>query len=295
MSVSSNLPIPLPVTGTVNANNSSVGSTGAAAPTSATEIGIIDNGGNLQGVSATNPVPVTGTVVVNPPAVQPVSGTVTIADNSQVNMQDSVGEPLYGTNNALNVHLAGNEILNLDGPGNLGVNVQGTVPVSVTFPAVQPVSGIVSISNLPPLGPQLSGNSSSVVLAGDQKMQVNMRDAVGEDLYGTNNNLNVHLAGNEILNLDGPGNLGVNVQGTVPVLVTTPAPVNVLTSTLPTNASQETGGNLATIATQSRNNAQMIDLLSQILAVLQYQNVILTSSFGMPMDDTDSVTSTMIQ
>jgi hypothetical protein len=48
--------------------NASVGLTGAAAPTSATEIGIIV-AGNLQGVSAANPLPVSGTVTVIDPAV----------------------------------------------------------------------------------------------------------------------------------------------------------------------------------------------------------------------------------
>lgn len=47
--------------------NASVGQTGATAPTSATEIGIIDGTGKLQGVSASNPVPITGTVQVTAP------------------------------------------------------------------------------------------------------------------------------------------------------------------------------------------------------------------------------------
>lgn len=56
--------------------NASVGVTGVAAPASATEIGVIDNGGELQGASASNPVRVdpTGTTV------QPVSGTITALD-----------------------------------------------------------------------------------------------------------------------------------------------------------------------------------------------------------------------
>lgn len=55
-------------------SNPSVGLTGAAAPTSATEIGIIDGSGKLQGASSSNPVPVSGTVAVsNFPATQPVS------------------------------------------------------------------------------------------------------------------------------------------------------------------------------------------------------------------------------
>lgn len=61
-------------------SNPSVGLTGSPAPTSATEIGIIDISGNLQGASAANPVPVTfpGTIAVTQ-STSPwvVSGTVT--------------------------------------------------------------------------------------------------------------------------------------------------------------------------------------------------------------------------
>lgn len=42
----------------VTVNNPSVGTNGAAAPTSSNEIGFIDGSGNLQGVSAANPLPV---------------------------------------------------------------------------------------------------------------------------------------------------------------------------------------------------------------------------------------------
>jgi len=42
-------------------SGASEGATGATAPTSATEIGIIDDNGNLQGASSSNPVPVTVT------------------------------------------------------------------------------------------------------------------------------------------------------------------------------------------------------------------------------------------
>lgn len=81
------------VTGGGGGANASVGLTGATAPTSATEIGVIDNGGNLQGASSAHPVrvdptgttvqPVSGTVSVsNFPATQPVSGTVTVGNAS---------------------------------------------------------------------------------------------------------------------------------------------------------------------------------------------------------------------
>lgn len=52
---------PINISGSISATNPSVGTTGSVAPTSATEIGIIV-GSNLVGVSATNPIPVSGTI-----------------------------------------------------------------------------------------------------------------------------------------------------------------------------------------------------------------------------------------
>jgi hypothetical protein len=46
-------------------SNASVGATGATAPTSATEIGIVDGAGKLQNVSAITPLPATGTLTNN--------------------------------------------------------------------------------------------------------------------------------------------------------------------------------------------------------------------------------------
>jgi hypothetical protein len=108
---------PLYVTGTISASNPSVGATGVAAPTSATEIGIIV-AGDLEGVSSSNPLPVSGTVAVsNFPATQPVSGTVTAVQPTGA---------------------------------NLHVDVDNSVAVTGTFfQATQPVSGTVAVSNFP--------------------------------------------------------------------------------------------------------------------------------------------------
>lgn len=75
--------------GTITTPNASVGATGATAPTSATEVGVISNTGNLTGVSSTTPMRVdpTGTTV------QPVSGTISIAAAQKVEVYD-------GTNTA---------------------------------------------------------------------------------------------------------------------------------------------------------------------------------------------------
>lgn len=52
---------PIPISGNITASNPSVGPTGTPAPTSATEVGFINAGGNLVGVSAANPLPIAGT------------------------------------------------------------------------------------------------------------------------------------------------------------------------------------------------------------------------------------------
>jgi len=151
----------------VSGGNASVGLTGVIAPTSATEIGVIDNSGKLQGASASNPVrvdptgttvqPVSGTVAVsNFPATQPVSGTVVaeIEGHAGATLDSAAGTP-----NAQAVTVQGNAS-GVPVPVSGTVAVSGTVPVSGTvavtqasganlhvdvdnFPGTQPVSGTV--------------------------------------------------------------------------------------------------------------------------------------------------------
>lgn len=59
-------------------SNPSIGTNGSVAPTSSTEIGFIDGSGNLQGASATNPLPVTAVV---PGGVTANQGTPNTAAN----------------------------------------------------------------------------------------------------------------------------------------------------------------------------------------------------------------------
>jgi hypothetical protein len=113
------------VGGTIVATNPSVGLTGATAPTSATEMGIIV-GGDLEGISASNPVPVTGTVAIS--GTVPVSGTVAVSNFPAT-------QPVSGTVTVTQATGA-----------NLHVDVDN-------FPATQPVSGTVAVSNFPATQP----------------------------------------------------------------------------------------------------------------------------------------------
>lgn len=66
----------IPISGSVTATNPSVGTNAATAPTSATEMGIIDGTGKLQGVSSTNPLPITGSISASNPSVSTTGSAV---------------------------------------------------------------------------------------------------------------------------------------------------------------------------------------------------------------------------
>jgi hypothetical protein len=68
---------------------------------------------------------------------------------------------------------------------------------------------------------------------------------------------------------------------------------------LPANAAQETGGNLASILSQdtlivsnTRNDAQIVDLLQQILAQARYRTQLLASTMNVPGESPDVIEST---
>src|SRR6202162_5393194 len=190
------------VAGGGGASNASVGPTGVPAPTSATEIGIIV-GGNLVGVSAANPLPITGTISASNPSVgltgaaAPTSATEIGIVNGAGNLQNvSPTNPLPA-----NIIQIGGGAVSL-GQKNSANSIpvvlatdQSAIPVTLinqpstqlfvavdNFPAVQPISGTVITT--PPahastnitqvrgsavsLGQKTSANSIPVVLATDQ-------------------------------------------------------------------------------------------------------------------------------
>jgi hypothetical protein len=108
---------PINVTGSISATNPSVGTTGAVAPTSATEIGIIV-GGNLVGVSNANPVPVSGTIS---------SGSLT--NNNAVPGANNQGVLPAVANAANPTWVEGNQVLeSVDLSGNQRVKVNAALP-----------------------------------------------------------------------------------------------------------------------------------------------------------------------
>lgn len=67
------------ISGSISATNPSVSATGAAVPASATAIGWQDGSGNLQIPSATNPLPISGSITTNPADMLNITGTISSA------------------------------------------------------------------------------------------------------------------------------------------------------------------------------------------------------------------------
>src|SRR6266851_4465712 len=86
-----NLLVNVAVGGGGGGANASVGVTGATAPTSATEIGAIDGAGKLQGVSATNPLPITGSISATNPSVGSTGATAPTSA-TEIGVVDGTGK-----------------------------------------------------------------------------------------------------------------------------------------------------------------------------------------------------------
>jgi hypothetical protein len=135
-------------------SNASVGVTGTTAPTSATEIGIIDGTGKLQGASATNPVPITGSISATNPSVGTTGATA----------------PTSAT-----------EIGVIDGSGNLrGASLTNPVRIDPTGTTTQPVS--LPVGQAVELLDSAGTNKASISAAGAIKVD---GSAVTQPVSGT--------------------------------------------------------------------------------------------------------------
>lgn len=142
--------------------------------------------------------------------------------------------------------------------GAVTATVSGSVSVS-NFPATQPVSGTVQIEDT--TGNALSSTSGSLNVYNTNPVQyvlggpvsVELQDGLGNQIYSTANALNVQVAN----------------------------PVN--TFPLPTNAAQETGGNLAAINSNTQFEPQVNDLLKLILTQLKVLNLNVAAMSGISL------------
>jgi predicted secreted protein len=181
----------LDISGTISATNPSVGTNTSTAPTSSTEIGLIDGTGKLQGVSSTNPLPITGTISASNPSVS-TTGAAVPTSATMVGGSD-------GTNlKALKVSTTG--VLSVDGSAvtqpvsisssvtvaqptgsNLHVTVDSAPTTAVTgtfWQATQPVSaaslplptGAATAAKQPALGTAGTPSSDVITVQGAASM-----------------------------------------------------------------------------------------------------------------------------
>lgn len=170
----------------LTATNPSVGSNGGIAPTSSTEIGFIDGSGNLEGVSATNPLPVTvtsgpdptnvnltqvgGAAITEGQKVMAASLPVAIASDQSTLPVSAASLPLPSGASTAVLQTTGNTSLSsIDGKlGSLGQKaMSGSAPVVIASDqSAIPVSGTISVTGVSTAANQTSGAQKTQVVDG---------------------------------------------------------------------------------------------------------------------------------
>ena len=189
--------------GSSSGGNASVGVNGSPAPLSSTEIGFINASGNEVGVSASNPLPITGTITALNASVDPTG----------------VAAPAFATE--IGVISAGGNLVGASATNPVRIDPTGTTiqPVSGTITALQGtspwvVSGTVTITpsglqniNLTQLNSVALGSPSAY---GTSPGAVNV---IGVNAFVTNLPATQTIAGNKTNNNAAPGttNLGALV------------------------------------------------------------------------------------
>ena len=320
------------VAGGGSGSNAAAGPTGSAVPGSADYIGF-NSGGNLVGVSAGNPLPVTGTINASNPSV---GTTGTTAPTSATEVGFISGANLVGVSaaNALPVTVE-----------NASLAVTGTF-----FQATQPVSGTVAVtqSTSPWVVGQATGSNLHVVVdtapstavtnAGTFAVQATLPAGQAVELLdsGGTNKASISAAGavkvdgsavtqpvsltstaitgtvgvtqstspwvtepttggvySHNLNQDGSGNIGVNIQNTPAVTLASTTITNFPATQIVQDTAAE--ASLTTLVSTTIFQNQMIELLTQILAQAKYNNILLASHTNGSIDDLDQITVTMLQ
>lgn len=136
-------------------SNASVGANGDPAPASSTQVGFEDGSGDLVNVSATNPLPITGSISASNPSVGS-TGAATPASATNIGGTD-------GTNL---------RSIKTDAGGELQIDVlSSALPTGASTSALQ-TTGNTSLSSIdtktPPLGAADTANSTPVTMATDQ-------------------------------------------------------------------------------------------------------------------------------
>jgi hypothetical protein len=225
-----------------SASNAAAGTTGAAVPASASYTGF-NSGGNLVGISAANPLPVTGTVTLGTGAnaIGSITNTSFASTQSGAWNVGITGTPTVTANAGTNLNTS---LLALETGGNLA-SINTKIPSSLTVISTrllvdgsgvtQPVSGSVSVTG------------TAAISAVSLPLPTGASTAAKQPALGT-----AGTPSADILTVQGAASMtALKVDGSA---VTQPVSgtitVNAGTNTSTASLALETGGNLASLNTK---------------------------------------------
>lgn len=310
--------------GSISGGNAAAGLTGAAVPTSADYTGF-NSGGNLVGVSTAAPLPVAqqgavtlgagaaviGHVIADTGSTTAVTGNVTVIQGTGTNLHvvvDTAPSTVVTQATGTNLHTV---VDSGSITANAGTNLNtSALLLDATF------TGRINT-----LGSKVSASSTPVVIASDQAsipvtgtffqgtqpvsgtVTANIGTTGGLALDASLTTLDTDLKATQPRDITDRaarllGHVTVDSAPTTAVTGTffqATQPVSAVSLPLPANAAQETGGNLASILAQqalyianTRNDAQILDVLNCILAQLKLLNMNLASSMPSAHVDADT-------
>jgi hypothetical protein len=255
--------------------------------TAKTQVVQLDLGGESSENMPVGSIPVTGTFWQT---TQPVSGTFW-----QTTQPVSVAATLATKPDGTAWTLTGT---------SANVNVTNTVPVSGTFwQSTQPVSVAATLA-VKPDGTvwTLTGTSANANVTNfpaTQAVSIAASVAVTGTFWQSTQPVS-------IASMPSTPVTGTFWQTTQPVSIAsmpstpvtgtfwqTTQPVSQASQPLPTNAAQETGGNLASLVTLETQLQRMIDLQAQTLAVLQAMRLQEATAYGASVEPFDAMTDTL--
>lgn len=257
--------------------NISVGVPGQPAPNGATLVGLVDGSGNLQAVSASNPLPTTGGGGGGGNAAAGATGSAVPAFADYLGINNGSGTlvgvsatnplPITGSISAVNPSVGSVGSAAPSSAGLVGfANGSGNLTaVSATAPL--PVTGTVNQGSAPWADnlTQIGGNAVATAASGIAK--VGLTDGTGNAISSTSGALNVDItnaslplptggatsanqtnASQKTQIVDGSGNVIGSTSNALNVDVTNAITANAGTNLNTSALALESGGNLATVA-----------------------------------------------
>jgi hypothetical protein len=301
VSAANPLPTSATFSGSITATNPSVGLTGQPVPTSATAIGWDDGSGNLQVVSAGNPLPISGTINASNPSVgsnnatAPTSDTLIGSVDGSGKMQAaSVSNPIPSKlvdSGGVNVcTVTSGNALKVDGSSVTQPISASSLPLP-TGAAKESGGNLATIAtNIPAQGQALAAASMPVVLTAAQITTLTPPAAITNYANETGGNLAAIKADVDKI----PSQGQALAAASMPVVLTAAQITTLTPPAAITNFAKETGGNLATLATNVPAQGQALAAASMPVVLTAAQISTLTPLATVAVDNDGVSNSSLV-